>query len=197
MNDPIEAPAVRIELDSGELVEVAGAAVRLTMPAARAHGLAHLLDEWSGAVRPVSGAAVVESSRALARVLEDGAAALGDVEAARCAARLGASVPSRHRLAALGVLAGQDEPSLSLVQRLAAVDATVGGRPNRDEGGPGVPSAADRHRVAGSASGPVAGAGHGSRPILRCAIPVVNGASAARARPGAHRRLRELGGGLA
>jgi hypothetical protein len=124
MNDPIEAASARIELDSGELVETSGAAVRLTMPAARAHGLAHLLDEWAASAGPLAGRAAQTSGRVLARALEAGAAGLGDVEAARCAARLAGSVPTVRRLAALAVL-GNCEPALSLVQRLAAVDAAA------------------------------------------------------------------------
>jgi hypothetical protein len=123
MTDPIEAAPVRVELDSGELVETAGAAVRLTMPAARAHGVAHLLADWAASAGPVVGRAAVSDTSVLARLLEDSAALLGDPDATLCAVRLAGSVPSRNRLAAVDVLGGQEEPALSMLQRLAAVDA--------------------------------------------------------------------------
>jgi len=113
----------RVELDGGEVVESVGRSVVLTMPPTRAHRLAQLLDESVPAVRSLLGLAAAAADRALARVLEDGAAALGDPHATHRPSRMSGSVSAARRLAAVELLG--DEDALSAVGRVAAVDAAA------------------------------------------------------------------------
>jgi len=134
--DP-HAETFRAELDDGQIVEADGStisdpasgasvpAVLLRMSPARAHTLAHILDDWS---RVALIYATLRSSqvteRALAWTLDAGAAAAGDPEAARCALRV-AEVPSAaQRLAAAAVLS-EREHRITPVQRIAVVDAAA------------------------------------------------------------------------
>jgi hypothetical protein len=135
MTNPIDTPdqRFRVELPGGAVVEAdeqwpaaddrpAMMAVRL--PAARAHALAHLLGEWSTSFRMAPDQGQEPSTFTLSRALEDVAAAMGDPAALVCATRAGGSVPTERRLAAVEVLRA-DEPSLSMVQRVAVVDAAA------------------------------------------------------------------------
>jgi len=87
----------RAELDNGEVVEADGStvqdpasgsqvpAVLLRMTPARAHTLAHVLDDWCRAALLFATVRSTEATeRALAWTLETGAAAAGDPDAARC-----------------------------------------------------------------------------------------------------------------
>jgi hypothetical protein len=74
-----------------------------------------------GAGRPVPAAAAAD--RALARVLEDGAVALGELHATQCPSRMPGPVSAARRLAAVELLGEED--ALSAVGRLAVVDATA------------------------------------------------------------------------
>jgi hypothetical protein len=126
----------RVVLDDGEVIESTGGRIQprysdiavpelvLRMPAARAHWLAHLLDEWSRALglSPPKGWGPAE--RTLGRTLEAAAAALGDVDAMRCTARVFDGVSAPQRLAAAAVLA-EREPDLTAVQRISVVDAAA------------------------------------------------------------------------
>ena len=64
------------------------------------------------------------SAYLLGRSIEDAAAAVGDAGAMACATRAAGSVPSRQRLAAVGVLRAA-EPTMSPVERIAVVDAAA------------------------------------------------------------------------
>lgn len=129
MTDPTE-PALRpfrVVLDGGEVIESAGAdraapELVLRLPVSRAHSLAHLLDDWFGALGPVS--SFGSGGLVLSRTLEAGAAALGDLGALSCAAREFTGVTAPQRLAAVTVLA-ERESRLSAVQRVAVVDAAA------------------------------------------------------------------------
>ena len=132
--DPDEGP-FRTELDDGQIIEADGSTIRdpasgaqvpavvLRMSPARAHVLAHILDDWS---RSALIFATLRSSevteRALAWTLEAGAAATGDPEAGRCALRVARTPTATQRLAAVGVLQ-QREQRITPVQRIAVVDA--------------------------------------------------------------------------
>jgi hypothetical protein len=137
MTDPTDIPYVRfrVELDGGESVHADGATVRtasgevvpsvsMTLPVARAHALAHLLDEWAGAFRLSPGKSTSGADRLLADALEAVAAAVGEPGALRCASRVSGGVTAPQRLAAVGVLAEREE-RLSAVQRFAVVDAAA------------------------------------------------------------------------
>jgi hypothetical protein len=117
----------RIPLDGGEVVEYAGGTVSthyadepvpelmLRLPVGLGHELAHLLvhpplASWANLV--------------LARTLEAAAAALGDVDALRCATREVVGVKAAQRMAALGELVDR-EPDLSAGQRVAVIDAAA------------------------------------------------------------------------
>jgi hypothetical protein len=138
MANPIEPRpgTFRAELEGGQVVEADGStvvdpvigpvpAVLLRMTPARAHTLAHVLDDWSRIALVFSTLRSSESvERALAWTLETGAAAVGDAGARRCAReRLG--VPSSaQRLAAMAELQ-EREPGMTPVQGLAVVDAAA------------------------------------------------------------------------
>jgi hypothetical protein len=127
----------RAELDDGQVVESDGSTIRdpssgdqvpavvLRMSRARAHVLAHVLDDWS---RIALVFATLRSSevteRELAWTLEAGAAAAGDPEASRCALRVAQAPTVSQRLAAVSVLQ-EREQQISPVQRVAVVDAAA------------------------------------------------------------------------
>jgi len=133
--DPAFLP-FRVELDGGVVVEADGTTVVpageaaavpelvLRMPAARAHSLAHLLDDWSRALGLVPANRAATADLVLSRTLEVAAAVLGDVGAMRCAARASGGVTAPQRLAAATVLA-EREARLSAVQRVAVVDSVA------------------------------------------------------------------------
>jgi hypothetical protein len=139
MANPTDPPAepFRAELDDGQVVEADGStvtdpasgaavpAVVLRMSPARAHTLAHILDDWS---RVALVYATLRSSqiteRALAWTLDAGAATAGDPEAARCALRVAETPSAAQRLAAADVLSKR-ERRISPVQRIAVVDAAA------------------------------------------------------------------------
>jgi hypothetical protein len=117
----------RIPLDGGEVVEYAGGTVHppyadvavpelvLRVPVGFGHELAHRLTQpplasWADLV--------------LARTLEAAAAALGDLDALRCATRDVVGVKAAQRMAALGELVAR-EPDLSAGQRVAVIDAAA------------------------------------------------------------------------
>ncbi len=134
--DPHAGP-FRAELNDGQVVEADGStitdpasgaavpAILLRMSRARAHTLAHILDDWS---RVALVFATLRSSqvteRALAWTLDAGAAAVGDPEAARCALRVTETPSLAQRLAAAAVLS-ERERRISPVQRIAVVDAAA------------------------------------------------------------------------
>ncbi len=134
--DPPAGP-FRAELDDGQVVEADGSivtdpasgaaepAILLRMSRARAHTLAHILDDWS---RTALVFATLRSSevteRALAWTLDAGAAAAGDPEAIRCALRVAETPSAAQRLAATAVLS-EREHRISPVQRIAVVDAAA------------------------------------------------------------------------
>jgi len=134
--DP-SAGQFRAELEDGQIVEADGTtiddpasgvpapAVLLRMSRARAHVLAHVLDDWCHAALVFATLRSSEvTERALAWTLEAGAAAAGDPDAARCA-RLVTETPSAsQRLAAVNVLQ-EREGRMSAVQRIAIVDAAA------------------------------------------------------------------------
>jgi hypothetical protein len=97
----------------------------LRMSPARAHVLAHVLDEWSRAALIFATLRSSEvTERALAWTLEAGAAAIGDPEAGRCALRVAQTPTAAQRVAAVSVLQ-QRERRISPVQRIAVVDAAA------------------------------------------------------------------------
>jgi len=131
MEDPIERAVrpFRVVLGGGEVIESAGAGsaageLVLRLPVARAHSLAHLLDDWSRALGVAPQRGWASGDRALSRALEAGAAALGEAGALRCAAREFGEVTAPQRLAAVAVLAERESRS-SAVQRAAVVDAAA------------------------------------------------------------------------
>jgi len=127
----------RADLDNGQVVEADGStvadpatdsqvpAVLLRMTPARAHVLAHVLDDWS---RTAVIFATLRSSevteRALAWTLKAGAATLGDAEARRCPRNRPEVPTAAQRLAAVAVLRDRD-PRITPVQRIAVVDAAA------------------------------------------------------------------------
>jgi hypothetical protein len=118
-----------IEADGSTLTDPASGtevpAVNLRMTPARAHTLAHVLDDWSRAALVF---ATLRSSqvteRALAWTLEAGAAAAGDPQAARCALRVSETSSPAQRLAAVAVLS-ERERRISALQRIAVIDAAA------------------------------------------------------------------------
>jgi hypothetical protein len=132
MGDPTDSDAqrLRVELDGGVAVETTSspgtdaAVLLLRLPAARAHSLAHLLDDWSRSFGLVPNRADRPSDRVLARALETVAAGLGEPGALRCQSRAAGGVSEPQRLAAVAVLAEREE-TLSPLQRLAAVEAAA------------------------------------------------------------------------
>jgi hypothetical protein len=127
----------RAVLDSGQVVEADGStvadpathsqvpAVLLRMTPARAHVLAHVLDDWA---RVALTFATLQSSeiteRALAWTLEAGAATLGDPDARRCPRGQPDPPSPAQRLAAVAVLR-EREPRITPVQGIAVIDAAA------------------------------------------------------------------------
>lgn len=136
MANPIEGSTgrFRVVLDHGDVVEAGGGdpqpgaappAVVLRMTAARAHDLAHVLEDWSRvALVYTTLRSTVVTERELSRTLDVAAAALGDPGALRGAARVSESVSAPQRLAAVAVLQEREE-RLSALQRLSVVDAAA------------------------------------------------------------------------
>lgn len=127
----------RADLDNGQVVEADGStvadpatgsqvpAVLLRMTPARAHVLAHVLDDWSRAAvifATLRSSEVTE--RALAWTLEAGAATLGDPQAHRCRWNRPEVPTAAQRLAAVAVLRDRD-PLITPVQRIAVIDAAA------------------------------------------------------------------------
>lgn len=139
MANPTEPPPERFraELGDGQIVETDGStvtdpvsgaavpAVLLRMTRARAHTLAHVLQDWSRVALVFTTLHSSETTeRALAWTLEAGAAAAGDPAASRCAMPT-PEIPSvAQRMAAVTVL-GERESGISPVQRIAVVDAAA------------------------------------------------------------------------
>ena len=107
MANPTDDGPFRAELDDGQIIEADGSTIRdpasgaevpavvLRMSPARAHVLAHVLDDWSRAALIFATLRSSEvTERALAWTLEAGAAATGDPEAGRCALRVAANPDS-------------------------------------------------------------------------------------------------------
>lgn len=129
MSNPIDTPGqlVRVELAGAAVVEAAGgepAMVAVRLSAARAHSLAHLLGDWTTAFRMTPDRGEPPSTFTLSRALEDVAAAVGDPGAMACATQAAGSVTREQRMAAVAVLRAE-EPSLSPVQRIAAIDSAA------------------------------------------------------------------------
>lgn len=127
MTDPIDHPSslLRVELAGGTVVSaVDGGLVQVQLPAARAHTLAHLLDEWADLFQLPPDRGDEPTTVALSHALEDIAAALGDPGALACAAHAAGPIPVEQRLAAAGVLA-QREPALTPAQRIAVIDGAA------------------------------------------------------------------------
>ncbi len=134
---PHPDPVFRAELDNGQIVEADGStvadpatdsqvpAVLLRMTPARAHTLAHVLDDWCRVAlvfATLRSAEVIE--RALAWTLENGAAALGDADAGHCPHSRPGAPSAAQRLAALSVLR-EREPGITPVQAIAVIDAAA------------------------------------------------------------------------
>jgi hypothetical protein len=130
-------PRFRAELDDGQIVETDGStitdpgtgtdvpAVLLRMTRARAHTLAHVLDDWSRAALIFATLRSTEvTERALAWTLETTAAAVGDPAAAHCAPSAARSPSAAQRLAAVTVLR-ERERRISAVQRIAIIDSAA------------------------------------------------------------------------
>jgi hypothetical protein len=139
VTNPIDVPGewFRMELDDGQVVEADGStvtdpatgeqvpAVVLRMTKARAHVLAHVLEDWSRlALVFATLRSSVVTERALARTLDAGAALLSDSGALRCAVRVSESVSTAQRLAAVEVLKDREQ-HLTAIQRLAVVDSAA------------------------------------------------------------------------
>jgi hypothetical protein len=136
MTDPIDHPehCFRVELDGGtsvyaenEQLLTAGdpiPIVTIRLPASRAHALAHLMHDWVSVFRVTPDRGDRPSTALLGRSIEDAAQALGETSAMACASRSAGGVPSRQRLAAVGILRVAD-PSMSPVERIAVVDAAA------------------------------------------------------------------------
>jgi len=139
MANPTDPPAerFRVELGDGQIVEADGStvtdpvsgaavpAVLLRMSRARAHTLAHVLEDWCRVALVYATLRSSEATeRTLAWSLEMGAAAAGDPSARNCAMPT-PDIPSlTQRLAAVTVL-GERESRISPVQRIAVVDAAA------------------------------------------------------------------------
>jgi hypothetical protein len=130
-------PRFRAELDDGQIIETDGStitdpgtgievpAVLLRMTRARAHTLAHVLDDWSRAALIFATLRSTEvTERALAWTLETSAAAAGDPAAAHCTLAAAQSPSAAQRLAAVAVLR-ERERRISAVQRIAVVDSAA------------------------------------------------------------------------
>ena len=137
MANPTDDGPFRAELDDGQIIEADGSTIRdpatgtqvpavvLRMSPARAHVLAHVLDDWSRAALIFATLRSSEvTERALAWTLEAIAATSGDPEAGRCALRVAQTPTAAQRLAAVSVLQ-QREHRISPVQRIAVVDAAA------------------------------------------------------------------------
>ncbi len=135
--DPASPEQFRAELDDGQVVEADGStvadpasgtqvpAVLLRMTPARAHTLAHLLDDWSRTALVFATPSSSEvTERALAWTLETSAAALGDPRAARCSRSQPEAPSAAQRLAAVDVLR-ERAPRITPVQRIAVIDAAA------------------------------------------------------------------------
>jgi hypothetical protein len=127
----------RADLDDGQVVETDGStimdpesgaavpAVSLRMSRARAHALAHVLENWcSVAIVFATLRSSEVTERALAWSLEAGAAAAGDPDAVRCALRVPEPPSATQRLAAVRVLR-ERESRMSPVQAIAVVDSAA------------------------------------------------------------------------
>ncbi len=139
MANPIQPrpETFRAELEGGQVVEADGStvgdpaiggqvpAVLLRMTPARAHTLAHVLDDWSKVAVVFATLRSSEAAeRALAWSLETGAAALGDAGARRCPRNQPAVASAAQRLAAMAVLR-ERVPGMTPVQGVAVVDAAA------------------------------------------------------------------------
>ena len=139
MANPTEPPPehFRAELGDGQIVETDGStvtdpvsgaavpAVLLRMSRARAHALAHVLQDWCRVALVFATLRSSEATeRALAWTLEAGAAAAGDPAARHCVMPAPDIPSATQRLAAVAVL-GQRESRISPVQRIAVVDAAA------------------------------------------------------------------------
>jgi hypothetical protein len=138
MPDPtqFDPDPIRVALDHGEVVELAGGtlildgeespSVVLRLAPWRARSVARVLQEWSSASRIFHHPARPHLEELdLSRTLELAAAALGDHDEPVMRSPRGSRViPERQRLAAVAVL-GEREVQLSAVQRLALVDAVA------------------------------------------------------------------------
>jgi hypothetical protein len=138
MPDPtqFDPDPIRVALDHGEVVELDGGtlvldgeespSVVLRLAPWRARSVARVLAEWSSVSRIFPHPARPRLDELdLSRTLELAAAALGDHdESIMRSARGSRVIPNRQRLAAVAVL-GEREAQLSVVQRLALVDAAA------------------------------------------------------------------------
>ncbi|HET9894633.1 MAG TPA: hypothetical protein VFQ44_06830 [Streptosporangiaceae bacterium] len=139
MANPIQPrpEAFRAELENGQIVEADGStvadpattsqvpAVLLRMTPARAHTLAHVLDDWARCALTFTAPRSAEvTERALAWTLEQGAAALGDADARRCPRSQPEAPSAAQRLAAVAVLR-EREPGITPVQGIAVIDAAA------------------------------------------------------------------------
>jgi len=134
---PHPDPLFRAELENGQIVEADGStvadpvtdhqvpAVLLRMTPARAHILAHILDDWCRVCMVFATLRSAEvTERVLAWTLENGAAALGDADARRCPRNQPQSPTAAQRLAAVTVLRDR-ELSITPVQGIAVIDAAA------------------------------------------------------------------------
>ena len=95
------------------------------MSRARAHTLAHVLDDWSRTALLFTAPRSTEvSERSLAWTLEAITAAAGDPDAARCARGHPGPPSAEQRLAAVTVLREREE-RITPVQRIAVIDAAA------------------------------------------------------------------------
>src|SRR5215471_17182596 len=123
----------RADLDNGQVVQADGStvadpatdsqvpAVLLRMTPARAHKLAHVVDDWCRVALVFATLRSSEATeRALAWTLENGAAVLGDEQARRCPRSQPGAPSAAQRLAAVTVLRDRD-PDITPVQGIAVV----------------------------------------------------------------------------
>ncbi len=136
---------LRLALDNGEVVELDGGtlllggeevpSVVLRLAPWRARSVARVLEEWSAVSRVFHRAPrPILTELELSRTLDLAASVLGEPEPIMPMQRGGQTVPSRQRLDAVAVLA-ELEPRLSVLQRLALVDAAASwlSKPNGGE----------------------------------------------------------------
>lgn len=134
---PRPDPLFRAELENGQIVEADGStvadpatgtqvpAVLLRMTPARAHTLAHVLDDWCRTALVFATLRSAEvTERALAWTLENGAATLGDTGARGCPRSRPGTPSAAQRLAAVAVLR-EREPGITPVQGIAVIDAAA------------------------------------------------------------------------